>query len=123
MKIRTEGFEEVLRTIEGLSDVDFAEIINHQLEQIYARGQIPGTGTPYDTGNLMRSMYIKKATPETKSGVVGYRAYYAPYVEYGHRSRNGWWVEGQYFLTKNMEQQEDLFMDEALEAYERIIKR
>lgn len=38
------------------------------------------------------------------SVVVSNKVYYAPYVEYGHRTRGGKsWVSGQFMLTKSVE--------------------
>ena len=112
MKITTSGFREALERLDRLSQMDVSQIINKQLKEIYDRGQIPGTGTPYDTGYLMRSMYMNPAKPGGKEGEIGYKADYAPYVEYGHRTRNGGWVEGQYYFTKNCQQQEWIFADD-----------
>lgn len=83
--------------------------------------------TPRDTSNLARHWTDDTAGPDSASGsdvspddyakglrirragnrsavTVGNNTRYAPYVEYGHRTRNGkGWVPGQFMLTKAVE--------------------
>lgn len=61
--------------------------------------------TPVDTGNLRRSWGIDMAV-RRKGDVyeisIYNTAFYASYVEFGHRDRSHTkWVEGQFFLTKS----------------------
>lgn len=59
--------------------------------------------TPVDTGFLRGNWDISK-------GPGYYQVYnntvYGIYVNYGHRTRNGGWVEGQFFVEKSMEMTE-----------------
>lgn len=55
-----------------------------------ARNRGGSNGTPVDTGELRLS---SGATDDE----VGYNAEYAPHVEYGHRTKNGGYVQGQRF--------------------------
>ena len=43
-------------------------------------------------------------TGDAYSIVVKNNVRYAPYVEYGHRTRNGGWVEGRFMLTLSEEE-------------------
>ena len=52
----------------------------------------------YPGGNLMRS-----ATPDPANGEFGYTVEYAPFVEFGHRTRSGGYVEGQNYLKNNVD--------------------
>lgn len=59
--------------------------------------------TPVDTGFLRGNWDIVR-------GRDYYQVYnntiYGMYVNYGHRTRNGGWVEGQFFVEKSMEMTE-----------------
>lgn len=64
--------------------------------------------TPVDTGHLKGS-YRTSAVYPTGDGysiTVYNPVRYAPYVEYGHRTRGGGWCEGKFMLTKATEQVE-----------------
>ena len=62
--------------------------------------------TPVDTGHL-KGNYRLSAVYPTGNGytiTVYNPVKYAPYVEYGHRTRGGGWCDGKYMLTKATEQ-------------------
>lgn len=120
MKIKTTGFEKAERVIAGMAHPPIDRLVMKQLTDIYNRGVIPGTGTPKDTGELIQSMTINP--PKNGEGSVGYTKEYAPYVEYGHRTRNGGFVEGQYFLRRNGEQQQTIFEEDILRMYETLMR-
>lgn len=75
-----------------------------QLANRVIRGAVQRT--PVDTGTL-KGNYRMSALYKTGNGytVTVYNPIkYAPYVEYGHRTRGGGgWVEGKYMLTKATE--------------------
>lgn len=52
-------------------------------------------------GNLRNGWQVGDITEENGvyTVVVYNPVFYAPYVEYGHRTRNGGWVEGRFMLT------------------------
>lgn len=60
--------------------------------------------TPVDTGTLREHWDIKR-TPD------GYLVYnpivYGIYVNYGHRTRDGGWIEGQFFVEKSVKTTEE----------------
>lgn len=97
------GEEELARTLKKLSRARYKAVIMKQVVQIYNRGRrnLVG-GTPRRTGELRNSLTKDKTT-------VGYTKEYAPHVEYGHRTKNGGYVQGQYFLKQNMEKQTEIF--------------
>ena len=62
--------------------------------------------TPVKSGHL-KGNYRMTSIHSTGNGYV-VKVYnpvkYAPYVEYGHRTRGGGWCDGKYMLTKATEQ-------------------
>lgn len=103
------GFE--LTDVDGLaeelarlSQLRFDAVIKKNMTQIYNRGKGEG-GTPVDTGELRLSL--------SQSGdEVGYTKDYAPHVEYGHRTVNGGFVQGQRFLQRNVDTQRPIFEED-----------
>ena len=57
-------------------------------------------------GELMKSSMIQGGWLTWE---MGYTKEYAPHVEYGHRTRNGGWVPGQFFLKRLVDEQEGEF--------------
>lgn len=94
--------------------IDYQKIINNNLTEIFNRGKDRGTPknkgrTPFKTGELRMSL--------GKSGdEVGYDKDYAPHVEYGHRTKNGGYVEGQHFLQLNADAQRKTYENDVLNA-------
>lgn len=101
MGIEFSGVDALADELRRLSEVRFDAVVRKSMTQIYNRGKAPG-GTPVDTGELRLSL--------GQSGdEVGYTKEYAPHVEYGHRTRGGGFVKGQYFLKRNVEAQRPIF--------------
>lgn len=90
-----------------LSHVRFEAVVIKNMTQIYNRGKANG-GTPVDTGELRMSLGQSGDT-------VGYAKDYAPHVEYGHRTVNGGYVEGQRFLQRNVRAQEPIFRQDLID--------
>lgn len=101
MSASLEGAEQLSREFSRLSALDFDAVAKKSLVQIYNRGKNDG-GTPVDTGELRLSL-----TYDSEN--VGYTKDYAPHVEYGHRTVWGGYVEGQYFLRRNVKEQQEIF--------------
>lgn len=96
--------------LERLVNITFEAIAKKTATQIYNRGKAAG-GTPVDTGELRISL----AQSETSGAFeVGYTKDYAPHVEYGHRTVNGGYVQGQRFLKKNVETQEPILQEDLI---------
>ena len=64
-------------------------------------------GTPVDTGELRKSS-------GTSGYEMGYTKEYAPHVEYGHRTIDGGYVPGQYYLKKNADTQAFVYYQDVL---------
>lgn len=70
--------------------------------------------TPVKTGTLRRAWLTTPMTYANKqfSFTVFNTARYAPFVEYGHRNRNGkGWTQGRFFLRGAMDDYKEQFTD------------
>jgi hypothetical protein len=95
-----------------LSHVRFEAVVIKNMTQTYNRGKANG-GTPVDTGELRMSLGQSGDT-------VGYAKDYAPHVEYGHRTVNGGYVEGQRFLQRNVRAQEPIFRQDLIDQLRKL---
>lgn len=105
------GFDELTRKLSALSSVRLEAVIAKQAVQLLQRARSAG-GTPVDTGELRQSSRADKNS-------MGYGAEYAAHVEYGHRTRGGGYVPGQYYLRANVEQQAPIFKEDLLKQIEK----
>lgn len=92
--------------LKRLTELEMEAITKKSLTQMLNRARDPG-GTPVDTGELRLSSAISMDE-------MGYEKEYAAHVEYGHRTRGGGWVAGQYFLKRNVEAQSPIFEEDVL---------
>lgn len=109
--VKLDGIEELESELQRLNSVRFEAVVEKQTVQMLNRARQPG-GTPVDTGELRMS---SMATNDE----VGYTKDYAPHVEYGHRTANGGYVEGQHFLESNVEQQRKIYRSDLKDAIEK----
>lgn len=105
-KITLAGIDELEAELQRLSDVSLDAVQTKQVKQMFSRARnMDGAhGTPVDTGELRASSNANSAEKE-----MGYTAEYAPHVEYGHRTVNGGYVEGQRFLQANVDRQREIY--------------
>jgi hypothetical protein len=98
------------------SQADFTEVQKKSLRDIYTRGVkqyyrgglVPESGgTPVDKGELRISLGYT-------GDEVGYTKDYGPHVEFGHRTKNGGWVPGQFFLKKNVDTQREIYKQDLI---------
>lgn len=94
MSVSIEGIQPLMAKLESLQGIDFSESNKKLAKDIES---VARQYTPVDTGKLIGSLVVDGDT-------VGFTADYAPHVEYGHRTRSGGYVEGQYFLKQTIEQ-------------------
>ena len=104
MSFRIYDVNDLAGELQRLSQLRFDAVVLKNMTQIYNRGKADG-GTPVDTGELRISLgHVKD--------VVGYTKDYAPHVEYGHRTVNGGYVQGQRFLKRNVDTQRPIFQED-----------
>ena len=117
INITFSGFQELEAELNRLNSVRFDAVVKKQVVQMLNRARAPG-GTPVSTeetrpggphGELRLSL-------GSSGDEVGYTKDYAPHVEYGHRTRNGGYVPGQYFLRNNVETQRPTYREDLLKA-------
>lgn len=121
MRIELEGIEDIVAVMERLRELDLTPVFSKQIGDMWNRSN--GTnaasgGTPYDTGDLKKSRFKKV---NAKEGVFGYNIDYAPHVEFGHRTRNGGYVPGQYFLRSNLEAQKKIYKSDVEKVVSKLL--
>lgn len=114
--VETDGIAELEEKLWQLSEVRLEAVMVKQITQMYQRGK--DGGTPVDTGYMRNTLL-----PDNDALELGYMAEYAPHVEYGHRTRNGGWVEGQYFLKNNADTQREIFKQDLEKQIAKMLKK
>lgn len=108
MSVTLSGDKEIRRELSRLESIKFDKIVTKNLTQMYNRGL---GNTPVDTGELRESLSYQ-------GNQVGYSKYYAPFVELGHTTRGGGFVNGQFFLQANVKAQETILRKDIIDAME-----
>lgn len=108
IKLTNDNTKEILKATD--------EAIYNALYIIGAKAADYAAGlAPVDTGRLKNSLTHEVAMDE-KAVYVGTNVEYAPFVEYGHRTRSGKTVEGKPFLkpaiTRHMEEYKHILESE-----------
>ena len=113
-RIDLKGDKELEMALIKKSKTDYDEVAKKSLRDIFRRAKKPYTnhvgtsgGTPKDSGELMGSIVYDNSALE-----VGYVKDYAPHVEYGHRTKNGGWVPGQFYLKSNVDLQRPIYHED-----------
>ena len=112
------------RKLEKIGAIKWAEIIKNNAAEMYNRTQ---RSTPVSTevtrpggphGELRRSAMVvfKFSGSGVYNAEVGYTKEYAPHVEFGHRTRGGGYVPGQYYLRRMVEAQSPIIAEDIRKA-------
>lgn len=112
MGIEWDGVDELIKALNEKNSIAFDKISKKNIRSIYSRSQKPG-GTP--VGNYKGGGQLRMSATY-RGDEMGYTKSYAPHVEYGHRSRNGGYVPGQYYLKANVDKQRPIFLKQLKEA-------
>ena len=98
-----QGLNELIRSLDRSSS-NYEKEAKKVLNKIGTRLKTKvASNTPEDTGVLKKSW--KYRTIDSNEGILSTNVKYAPYVEYGHRTRGGKsFVDGRYMLTKAVEE-------------------
>lgn len=110
INITFSGFQELEAELNRLNSVRFDAVVKKQTTELLNRARATG-GTPVDTGELRNS-----SKADLNAGEMGYTASYGPHVEYGHRTRDGGYVQGQRFLQRNVETQQPIYRQDLINA-------
>ena len=116
-KLTVDGIPELEKELNKLGSIRWEAVRKKQVVQILNRARASG-GTPVSTeetrpGGPHGELRLSSGTSGEE---MGYTAEYAAHVEYGHRTRNGGYVPGQYFLKKNVDTQRAIYKADLLEA-------
>ena len=106
------GAEGLEKKLQGMNDIRWAAVVKKSATQMFnrAKGTDPHSGgTPVDTREMRKS--LKKL----EDGIA-YTVEYAPHVEYGHRTVDGGYVQGQRFALANLTIQRPIYQGALLEA-------
>lgn len=105
MRFEWVGTTQLARKLIEKSETDFKSVAEKNIRDIYTRSQKPG-GTP--VGDYTGGGQLRKSA-QYRGDEMGYGVHYAPHVCYGHRTRNGGYVPGQYYLKSNVDTQRPIY--------------
>lgn len=117
MSVSIKGMEKLEAELVRMNNIRWDAVRKKQLTQMLNRARQPG-GTPVSTeetrpggphGELRQSS-------SASADEMGYTKEYAPHVEYGHRTIDGGWVEGQHFLQNNVDIQRPIYRQDLINA-------
>lgn len=117
IKMSIEGIPALEKELRRLNSVRFDAVGKKQLAQMLNRARQPG-GTPVSTektrpGGPHGELRLSSSVNEDE---MGYMAEYAPHDEYGHRTIDGGFVQGQHFLRDNVETQRPIYRQDLQNA-------
>ena len=120
--MKIEGLNELIRSLDKSSE-NYEKEAKKALKEIGMRLKHKvSSKSPKDTGVLKKSW--KYRTINSNEGIVSTNVKYAPYVEYGHRTRGGKsFVDGRYMLTKSVKEIEDTMTSEFSMMIEDLFNR
>lgn len=95
------------KELQRINNIRFEAVVKKNVTQMLNAAR--NGGTPVDSGELRKSSGVT-------GDEMGYIADYAAHVEYGHRTRNGGFVPGQYYLKKNVDTQAFIYYQDLLKA-------
>ena len=106
-----QGLNRFIRTLNNASnsfDEEASKRLNNISQKLIKKVKLK---TPVDSGLLRRSWRSKKEGDLAR--IVYNNVHYAPHIEYGHRTRGGKsFVDGQYMLTKSVQEIEETLTSE-----------
>lgn len=107
------GTEQLANELRRKSETDYRKVERKNILQLRNRAVSSSEpsrgGTPVDTRELQLS-----ANANSAGDTFGYTKDYAPHVEFGHRTRGGGYIGGQYYLRTNVEIQQPIFRQDLI---------
>lgn len=113
VQITVDGCEQLAEALKKVSAVRFHAAAKIAAQNIYNRAVNGGTpvsteatrpGGPHGELRISAGLDV-----QGERAIMGYLKDYAPHVEFGHRTRGGGYVQGQHFLQRNVEQEQETF--------------
>lgn len=111
MRVEWLGERELARALQRKSQADFERVGSKSLLEL--RNRAVGSKNPAQGGTPVDSAELRLSA-SVSGDSMGYIKDYAPHVEYGHRTRNGGFVPGQYFLKTNVNIQKPIFREDLI---------
>ena len=109
-----QGLNRFIRTLNNASnnfDEEAGKRLNNISQRLLRKVKLKTPVGKIKGGTLRRSWRSKKDGQFAR--IIYNKVHYAPYVEYGHRTRGGKsFVDGQYMLTKSVKEIEDTMTSE-----------
>ena len=109
-----QGLNSFIRTLNNASsnfDEEATKSLNKISQKLIAKVKLKTPVAEAKGGTLRRSWRVKKDGDLAR--IIYNNVHYAPYVEYGHRTRGGKsFVDGRYMLTKSVKEIEEEFDNE-----------
>lgn len=117
IKMSIEGIPALEKELQRLNSIRFEAVEKKQLTQMLNRARQAG-GTPVSTektrpGGPHGELRLSSSTTKDE---IGYTKEYAPHVEYGHRTIDGGFVQGQHFLQNNVDIQRSIYKQDLQNA-------
>ena len=117
IKMSIDGIPALEKELQRLNSIRFDAVEKKQLTQMLNRARQAG-GTPVSTeetrpGGPHGELRLSSSTTEDE---IGYTKEYAPHVEYGHRTIDGGFVQGQHFLQNNVDIQRPIYKQDLQKA-------
>lgn len=117
IKMSIDGIPALEKELQRLNSIRFDAVEKKQLTQMLNRARQAG-GTPVSTeetrpGGPHGELRLSSSTTEDE---IGYTKEYAPHVEYGHRTIDGGFVQGQHFLKNNVDIQRPIYRQDLQKA-------
>ena len=100
--IKIQGLDGLVAKLQKLASGLLDEILENSIKDSANGIVLPALklNTPVDTGNLRDSHYVELQKFYAAIGPDLAKAPYAPFVEYGHHTRSGSFVQGQKFVER-----------------------
>ena len=116
IRIKMTGMDELERKLQDMSRIRFDSVVKKNVTQMLNRARNGGTPVSTEKTRPGGPHGELRISSSTYGDEMGYTREYAPHVEYGHRTINGGFVEGQRFLQRNVEIQRPIYREDLLDA-------
>lgn len=114
-RIRLDGADELQSALRNGANLSVYDCIKKTTVDLLTSAK---QHTPVDKGKLKQHCYseLPQRSASNPEGSVYYTMEYAPHVEYGHRTVNGGYVAGQYYLKAAVDEITPQFQEEIKKA-------